>query len=111
MVIMRVRLSSEQAECILENLQGNHLCNSCEYDVDGNIIKGTECLTKIMIDKFQRIVDGDATRQGRRGGYSALFKRKLELGEAKREGIKMVYDGQIEDNIKAREKQTKRTES
>ena len=94
---MRVNLTIEQAENVLENLQGNHLCDSCEYDEQGLVIKGTECLTQKMINKFQRLVDGSASKQGRRGGFASMWKRRIQLSDAKSEGIKLMGETMILD--------------
>lgn len=86
-VLMRVRLSQEQAWLILENLRGNHLCDTCRYDENLKIIPGTQCETQKLIEKFEKIVDGSARKQGQRGGIISTVKRRHKLSESKREGM------------------------
>ena len=65
---MRVRLSWVQTHDVLEALYQAHLCDICEYDENMEVIPGTECEIQMLIKKFERIKNGAASEQGRRGG-------------------------------------------
>ena len=75
---MRVNISVEQADIILEALRKYHHpeCNICQFDENHKVKKGTECGVQQLIKKFQRVEDGKASKQGTLGGVVSVTRRK-----------------------------------
>ncbi len=75
---MRVNISVEQADIILEALKAYHhpQCSICQYDENRKVKKGTECGVQQLIKKFQRVEEGKASKQGTSGGAVSVTRRK-----------------------------------
>ena len=82
---MRVRLDMSQVYDVLEALRCHHLCDTCEYDENLNVIKGTECNIQKLINKFERIYSGSSSEQGRKGGRTIQRSRLLGRSATKDE--------------------------
>lgn len=96
---MRVRLTNDEVDLIYDALVDYHLCDECKIDKNGNVKRGTECPTELLIQKFQRIVSGKAWRQGLRGGHASVDKRVADLAKASREGFDRGVKALAEANI------------
>ena len=88
---MRVRLSWLQTHDVLEALYQAHLCDICEYDENMEVIPGTECEIQMLIKKFERIKNGAASEQGRRGGVIA--RRNRILGDLYTDSVVSMLKG------------------